>query len=525
MSFASWEFLALLAGFFIVYFLLGKLNNHYQWVAVLIASLIYYISAVRLLSVYLIAAVIISWAYGIIIQQVEKKQETELLLLQQSKNFREIRIHIRTKSEHTKKFVLFCVLFLLLGTLIVLKCLTGRFPVPDGGTNWLVMPLGISFFSFLCVGYCVDVYRGIVSAETDIFKYALYVSYFPHIGQGPIDRYGDLASQLTEIHCFNRAEFVLGSERMLIGYFKKLVLANHLSLFIDPVFADSGNHSGFVLIFAVFLYAFQIYADFSGYMDIVCGISQCLGIKISENFHTPYFSKSIAEYWRRWHITLGAWFRDYLYYPVLRSGLISRLSKKIRSAGNKKLAQNLTTAIGLLITWLLIGFWHGTSLNYIVHGLFHGSIIILSTVLNPFYSETLSRLQIRENSIVWKLFQIIRTFSIVCIGYILFRSDSINTALDIFKRIVTSFYYDGWTYGLISEKLDLFYWIFMIIGIIIMTTIDLIERRESFFKWLNTQKLPVRWGVLYVLMLSVLFVIVFSNVREAGAGNFIYYQF
>ena len=137
----------------------------------------------------------------------------------------------------------------------------------------------------------------------------------------------------------------------------------------------------------------------------------------------------------------------------------------------------------------------------------------------------LSRLQIREESIVWKSFQIIRTFSIVCIGYILFRSDSLKTALVIFNRIVTSFYYDGWTSGLFSDKLDKFYWVCMFIGIGILFLIDLIERNNSFICWLNRQKLPVRWGILYIFMLSVIFVIIFSNVREAGVGNFIYYKF
>ena len=322
MSFVSCGFFALLTGLFIVYFLLGKLNSRFQWVAILIASLIYYGSAMKLLSVYLIASVFISWIYGISVQQVEKKQKAALAALPQSGNIKEEKRNIRKNSEHVKIIFLLCSLVLLLGTLIVLKCLAGRFPGHDGGINWLVMPLGISFFSFLCVGYCVDVYRGTVSAEKNILKYALYVSFFPHIGQGPIDRYENLAHQLTATHTFNRSDFISGTERMLMGYFKKLVIANHLSLFVDPVFADPGNHSGFVLAFAAFMYAFQIYADFSGYMDIACGVSQCMGIKIAENFHTPYFSKSIAEYWRRWHITLGAWFRDYLYYPVLRSGLI-----------------------------------------------------------------------------------------------------------------------------------------------------------------------------------------------------------
>ena len=525
MSFVSGEFFVLLTSLFIVYFLLGKLNSHFQWFAVLVASIIYYVSATKLLFVYLMTAVFISWVYGIAILQLEKKQKTALESLPQTENSKELKKNIRKKSEHTKQIYLFCSLLLLLGTLIVLKCCSGIFPAPDGRTSWLVMPLGISFFTFLSVGYCVDVFRGTVPAETNILKYALYVCYFPHIGQGPIDRYENLAPQLTDIHLFNSSEFLQGIERVLLGYFKKLVIANHLAMFIDPVFTEPGSYSGFVLVFAVFMYAFQLYADFSGYMDIACGVSQCLGIRISENFHTPYFSKTIAEYWRRWHITLGAWFRDYLYYPILRSALVSRISKRLRSAGYKKLAQNLSTSFGLLITWLLIGFWHGNSLNFVLYGFFHGSIIILSTFLSDFYGKCRVRLQIHEDNTAWKLIQTIRTFIIICISYILFRTDCLNSSLLVIQRITTAFYYDGWTTGLISEKLDLFYWVFMFLGVFIIILIDLIERKEAFFCWLNKQMLPIRWGVLYVFMLAVLFVVVFSNVKEAGAGNFIYYNF
>ena len=525
MSFVSIEFFALLAGLFIVYFFLGKMNSRYQWTAILIASLIYYCSNAGFLSLYLIASVSVSWLYGITVKQVEKKQEAALKAIQQSENSKEEKRNIRKNSEHVKKVFLLCALLLLLGTLIVLKCLAGRFPVPEGRINWLVMPLGISFFSFLCVGYCVDVYRGTISAETNILKYILYVSFFPHIGQGPIDRYENLAHQLTEQHHFNKTDFISGTERMLIGFFKKLVIANNLRSFVDPVYKDPSSFSGFVLAFATLMYAFQIYADFSGYMDIACGVSKCLGIELAENFRTPYFSKSVAEYWRRWHITLGAWFRDYLYYPVLRSGFLSRITKKLRADGKKKLAQNISVTIGLLTTWLLIGFWHGTSWNYIVHGLYHGTFIILSTVCAHFYAKCREKSRINENSTVWKLFQVIRTFTIVCIGYVLFRADSLNTAILIFRRIVTEFCYDGWSYGLISDKLDLFYWLFMLAGICVIIAIDLLERKESFILWLNRQKQPLRWGILYLFILSVMFVVVFSNVKEAGAGNFIYYNF
>ena len=526
MSFISSEFIFLIVCLLIVYYFLGTFYKKYQWVVLLIASLVYYCSETKILSIYLVLTVLVSWLCANRIQNIEIRYNNIISEIQQAEEKKKLKKEMRTKAEKRKKVVLLCALLPMLGMLAFLKC-RPHFIFDSEMTkfNWFIMPLGISFFTFFSVGYCVDVYRGTVPAEKNILKYALYICYFPHIGQGPLDRYEELMPQLTRDHQFDRYEFRLGIERVLIGYFKKLVIANNLSLFIDPVYSAPVSYSGIVLIFATLMYAIQIYADFSGYMDIACGISRCLGIKLTENFETPYFSKSIAEYWRRWHISLGAWFRDYLYYPILRSSFISKISKGLRAKGKKMIASNISTSIGLLLTWSMIGFWHGSNWNFIIHGLYHGGIIIISTWLGGFYIKCRTKLNIREESLPWNIFQVVRTFIIVCIGYIFFRSDSMETAVTIISRIAGAFYYEGWSVGLFSEKLDKLYWICMFFGIAMMLLMDLIERKEPFLNWLNSKTLPVRWSLLYIFMMSVLFVVVFSNIKEAGAGNFIYYNF
>ncbi|MBQ3373442.1 MAG: MBOAT family protein [Oscillospiraceae bacterium] len=364
-----------------------------------------------------------------------------------------------------------------------------------------------------------------VNPEANFLKHALFICYFPQISQGPIGKYENLGPQLFAPHGFEGLEVRRGVERFLIGLFKKLVVANNLGLFVDSVYNTVPNRSGIVLALATVLYAFQLYADFSGYMDMACGVSQCLGIQLAENFETPYFSGSISEFWRRWHITLGAWFRDYLYYPILRSSTFSKLGKVLRKKGKKKLAQKLPVSLALFVTWFLIGLWHGADYTFICYGLYHGMFIILDTLLSDFYEKTRQGLSVDTASWFWTSFRILRTFCITCFGYILFRADGMSTAWLVLERIFRFFYYEGWSTGFYSEQFDIFYWCCIAILLLALFGMELIERKESVMFWLDRQKLPIRWGILYFLIGSVLCVVLFSDVHEASAGNFLYFNF
>ena len=195
----------------------------------------------------------------------------------------------------------------------------------------VILPVGLSFYIFQSLGYCIDVYRGTARAERNFFKYALYVSFFPQILQGPIGDYNRLAPQLFAPHDFSYKEAVYGIERVAWGFFKKLVIANQISLILDGVWIGYFEYSGCAFwMMALVFYAIQLYADFSGYMDIANGCAQMLGIRMDENFCTPYFSRNIAEFWRNWHITLGAWFKNYVFYPVLRTGWCNQLRKNLK---------------------------------------------------------------------------------------------------------------------------------------------------------------------------------------------------
>ena len=496
MSFVSIKFFIFLGILYISYFLLGRFAPQKQWVILLLASYVFYSFASLRFVIFLLFSTVTTWAFPLLMGSHKDKSKLWLLL---------------------------CVLFNI-GMLAVFKY-TNFLITNSGGQkiDWLIMPLGMSFYVFQSVGYCLDVYWGIIEPETNFLKYALFVSFFPQISQGPIGKYSELAPQLYTPHSFNYSVWTTGLERTALGFFKKVVVADNLGLFVDKIYSSYDSSSGILLIAATVFYAFQIYADFSGYMDISLGIAQSMGIEMAENFETPYFSRSIAEYWRRWHITLGAWLKNYIYYPVLRSSAFTKLSKNLRKSGHKKAAKKLPTAIALLITWFLLGCWHGVTLNYIVHGLYHGTFVILAAVLGEYYAACCTKLRINTESTAWKTFQILRTFIIVNIGYVLFRSTGIKMAFTIYNRIFNNLIFSGWS-AVLRTDFTASYWVIIAASLIACLLIELIEKKERFNIWLNRQKYPVKWGILYILIISVIFTKMFSDAPVAS-GNFIYFNF
>ncbi|MBO5743436.1 MAG: MBOAT family protein, partial [Clostridia bacterium] len=345
------------------------------------------------------------------------------------------------------------------------------------------------------------------------------------ISQGPIGRYTDMAPSLYAPRKFCYNSFVLGLERMLLGFFKKIVVADNIGIFVNQIYDTPSTYSGLTLLFATICYGIQLYADFSGYMDITLGVSRCFGITLAENFDTPYFSKSISEFWRRWHISLSSWFRDYLYYPILRSKLVISIGKTLSHKGYKKCSKSITTSIGLLITWLFIGLWHGSTLNYIFYGLYHGFFIIIDASFSSVYQNLKNKLGIKQKSHAWQLFQMFRTFFIVCIGYILFRSDNLSTASIVFNRIITNISFKNLSAEITSELFTKSYWSLIAVSISILYIIELIERKMTFAECITKLSLPTRWIILYSLILFILFVSLFTDITTAGSGNFLYFNF
>ena len=384
----------------------------------------------------------------------------------------------------------------------------------------LMLPIGLSFYVFQSLGYCIDVQREMVPAERNFFKHALFVSYFPQILQGPIGDYGHLAPQFFKERAFDYEQAVFGIQRVAWGFFKKVMIANIIADRINPVWAAVGDYPGFICWSAILvLYAIQLYADFSGYMDIACGCSQMLGIQLDENFQCPYFAKSISDFWRRWHITLGAWFKNYVFYPLLRAKPLTKLRRRLK--GHAQLTKAVPTVIALFVVWLLIGLWHGADWSYVAYGLFHGSFIILAVVLAPINDRFHARCPTLVGSRCYAAFQMVRTFAIVTLGYALFKPANLATTGEILRQMFGAL--DGG--GVYQIKHTLHHSFIKVFGwIALMFVVDAVHYTQpngTIRGWLRRWPAVARWAVYIV----GLWIMIFYGEYGSGFEQFEYFKF
>lgn len=269
-------------------------------------------------------------------------------------------------------------------------------------------------------------------------KYALFVSFFPQILQGPIGRYSRLAHQLYESHKFEGKNITRGFERILWGFFKKMILADWAAVFVDAIFDNPDQYSG-LAIFGVLFYTVQLYADFSGGMDVVIGIASMFGIELDENFKRPFFSISITDFWHRWHITLGTWMKDYVFYPVTLSKWMGKFGKWGKKVFGKKTGRTLPICLANLIVFFVVGVWHGAAWKYIVYGMYNGIIIAFSGLMAEHYRNWKKKFNITGKENWYHVFMIIRTFILVNISWFFDRADTVGQAFHMMKLSVTKF--------------------------------------------------------------------------------------
>ena len=390
MSITSGSFLLFALALTVLYFLVPK---HGQWMLLLLASAVFYCAAGLQYGAYILFTALSTYCGARWIGRLAAQQQAYLKANKEQLS-REEKKAYKAGNKARRKAVMIAALLLNFGLLAVFKygdfvltqlnraaALLGSGPVH--GPLGLIAPLGISFYTFQSMGYLVDVYWEKCAPEKNIARMLLFVSFFPQIIQGPISNFSQLAPQLYAPHSFSAARLGSGLQRMLWGFFKKLVIADTLAPYVQAVFANYTEYSGVAVLVGAFLYSAQIYADFSGYMDIVCGLCEIWGIQLAENFQRPYFSKSIAEYWRRWHITLGEWFKTYLYYPVAVSHFARNAGKRWQKRFGGSVGKTIPATVALLIVWLTTGLWHGASWAYIAWGGVNGAFIIFSLWMEP----------------------------------------------------------------------------------------------------------------------------------------------
>lgn len=385
--------------------------------------------------------------------------------------------------------------------------------------------IGISYYTFSLVGYIADVYWKKEKVEKNYFKLLGFTLYFPKLLQGPISKHRVIAEQINLGVRFEYDRFCYGLQRMLWGYFKKLVISDRLSILTSTVFAKPDSYQGSVLLIASVLSAVQLYADFSGYMDIALGVSEIFGIKLEENFKRPFFSRSAAEFWRRWHITLGVWFKDYVYMPITISPRLIKLSGKLRNKLGKRAGKSIMTIVPLAAVWVLTGLWHGTGWDYVIWGIYWGGIIMVSSVFAEEIKKISNFLRIDVEKPSFKLFQQVRTFLLFVIGRLITVPGDLRTTARILKKIIMNFgpweLFDG---TLLSLGLDWPNWMIAVLAIYILWRVSCAQERNICVRdVIAQQNIIIRWSIYLIAIFSVLI----FGIYGAGydASTFVYMNY
>lgn len=540
MNYTSLNFILFVALTVLVYFLFPLKKQ--KWTVLLVASYVFYLFAGYKYVAFILFTTVSTYLFAFWINRIGVKSKETLKLNKQTWD-KDKKKKFKNSIKHKKRLVMALVLVVNFGILAFLKYynffagslndVMGMFGIGfSAPTLKLFLPLGISFYTFQSMGYIVDVYREKVAPEKNIAKLALFVSFFPQIIQGPISFYDQLAHQLYEPHKFDFTRFKYGMELILWGFFKKLIIADRAVVAINTVTADYAAYNGTTLTFTILLYALQLYADFSGGIDISRGVAQIFGIDMVDNFKRPYFAKSINDYWRRWHITLGAWLKNYLFYPLAMSNLFINASKKMKGTkfGSTKagahIAKVLPTSIASLIVFLVVGIWHGANWKYVAFGIWNGGIIMISILLKPIFDWVLAKLKINAQSFAYGVFQMLRTFLVVLVGYVFDVAPNFSQAMNTFKlALVDQSFSAGWSQ--ISELgLDKFDYAIIIFAMIVVFAASVIQERHSsttIREMLDRKPFALRGLVIFAGLMLVLVFGIYGPGYDPAA--FVYMQF
>ena len=372
----------------------------------------------------------------------------------------------------------------------------------------IVAPIGISFYSMTAIGYLTDVYRGKYEAERNPLRVALFLTLFLQIVQGPFLRYDDMGPKLRAPLSFDYDRLRRGAVRVLWGLMKKAVIADRLGAYVQAAFQDPGAQGAPVLLIAMCAYSVQIYADFSGYMDMILGAGAILGLTLPENFENPLAARSVADFWRRWHITLGAWFKDYVFYPVSVSGFATKWSRSLRKAGKVRYAKLTPAFIGLAVVWPLTGLWHGATWNFLLWGILNGVSIAFSLITEPWQQKMLARLRIRPESRMFHAFQIARTFFLLTLIRVFSRTETLHEALNILYCAFNKNLTRGFALVPVNTTVSVqLYFAVALVMVIPMLLIERMGKPDALLDRFDALRLPLK----YVLSLATLYLVLLAG--------------
>ena len=464
----------------IVFILYWALPHKYRWILLFIASYYFYMSWNAKYVFLIFLTTFVSYLASILIEKYQKY----------------------------KKLILTVTLIVCLGVLFVFKYFNFFFETLDTIFNIfkiklnkitlnLVLPVGISFYTFQTLSYVIDVYRGNIKAEKHFGYYATFVSFFPQLVAGPIERPENLLPQLKEEKKFSYNNATKGLKLMTIGFFKKMVVADNLAYYVDMVYKDLSYYTGFALVLVAIFFTIQIYCDFSGYSDIAKGSARLLNIELMDNFKTPYFSTTIKEFWSKWHISLSSWFKDYIYIPL---------------GGNR--CSKIRHYFNLLVTFLISGLWHGANITFVIWGGIHGLLQILEDILHI-------KKNTKKYSFIWYI-RVILVFIIMTFTWVFFRAQNINEALYVFSNMFKgiahplSYLRSGiYSFGVKPTYLL----VTLTLYLLPLFIYDLLSVNYDCFTLINKQNKVTRYTVYFVILFMILLL------HYVGEVSFIYFQF
>ena len=478
----------------------------------LLASYAFFWILSEKLIIYILIATVITYFGGLWIDKVQNERNEKIKDLEKEK-----KKEIKEKYLKKQRIILTFLSLTLIGILVVLKysgfIITNidsifallKLPINIEVPKFL-LPIGISFYTLQAVSYLIDVYKEKFKADRNFGRIALFLAFFPQIMEGPICRYSQTAEALWEGNKTTYKNLTFGLQRIGIGFLKKMLVVDRANGFLINAFSNYAELDGGVAFIAMITYTIQLYMDFSGTMDVVIGMGEIFGVTMPENFKQPFFSKSISDFWTRWHITLGTWFRDYIFYPVS----LTNRCKKITTSARKKIGNYygplIASAIALFCVWICNGLWHGSAWNYIFFGMYHFALILLAKICDPLSKKVQKLLHINVNHFLYQGFQIIRTTLLVCVGELFFRAEGLQNGLKMFWKMISNFTFESLANGHLFE-LGLDARDFWVIGLTVVLVFILSVMKEkgiNIRESISKKNIVLRWALYYALIITIL---------------------
>lgn len=496
MQFNSFEFLIFFPIVLMIYFIIPR-KVRYIWL--LLSSYYFYMCWNAAYALLLLASTLVTFFVGLLIENQKENVKIQKAIVA-------IGLALNFGILFYYKYALFAIetvqeILLKFGVNLEING-------PD-----ILLPVGISFYIFQAVGYTIDVYRGKIDAEKNPLRYALFVSFFPQLVAGPIERSTNLLPQLREVHqinLWNTKRIQKGAVVMLYGYILKMIIADRAAIYVDTIYnvETYNNYGGFTVLIAMILFSFQIYCDFAGYTYIAIGAARIMGFDLMNNFKMPYMATGIKDFWNRWHISLSGWFKDYLYFPL---------------GGSRK--GKVRKYVNIFIVFLLSGLWHGASWQFVIWGMVHGVMRVFGEATEKIREKIYAKLKFRRDTLATTLWKMTCTFSLVTLAWVFFRARSLQQSLDMLKNLVTG--YNPWVLtdgSIFSLGLDAKDWNVLLVALLFLIVVDAlryckINLTELFMK----QNLWFRWIILYIGILAVVLFGVYGP--QYDAAQFIYFQF